>query len=87
MDRIFLICAAGVAIVAAWLDVRSARIPNWFTYGGLIGALVLRGALLGWVGIRDGAMGMAVAGGIFLLLFLLHFYMQILFNQSSSTEM
>jgi prepilin peptidase CpaA len=71
MDRILLICAAGIAIVAAWFDVRSARIPNWFTYGALLGALLLRGMLLGWAGLKNGALGIAIAGGIFFLLFLL----------------
>src|SRR4051794_10656465 len=70
MDRICLICAAGVAIVGAWLDVRDAKIPNWLTYGGILAALGLRAALMGQHGLRMGGLGLAIAGGIFSIMFL-----------------
>ena len=65
----FLIGAVLVAFLGGASDVRSARIPNWLTYGGLLLALVLRLAGSGWAGFRSGVVGMLVAGVIFCLLF------------------
>ena len=69
MENYFLIGAVLVASVAAFSDVRKARIPNWLTYSSLATALVLRAAVLGWAGFKSGALGMLAAGGIFLILF------------------
>jgi len=71
MERYFLICALGFASVGALNDIRSGRIPNWLTYTSLAAALVVRGAIAGWPGLRSGLQGVALAGGLFLLLFLL----------------
>ena len=71
MERYFLICALGFAIAGALNDIRSGRIPNWLTYTSLTAALVVRGAIAGWPGLRSGLQGVALAGGLFLLLFLL----------------
>ena len=70
MDRIFLICAAGVAIVGAWLDVRDCKIPNWLTYSGILAALGIRAGLVGWQGFRAGGLGLLIAGVVFFILFL-----------------
>ena len=70
MDKYFLICAAVIAIAGAFSDVRSTRIPNWMTYGGLVGALFTRSLVMGWPGLKSGAAGMLTAGGIFFVLFL-----------------
>src|SRR6266567_450241 len=71
MERYFLICALGFASVGALNDIRSGRIPNWLTYTSLAAALVVRGAIAGWPGLKSGLQGLALAGGLFLLLFLL----------------
>jgi prepilin peptidase CpaA len=68
LENYFLIGAVFVASAGAVSDARSARIPNWLTYSGLVAALVLRFAVLGWVGLEIGAVGMLVAGGSFLIL-------------------
>ena len=67
----FLIGGVLVALVGAVTDVRSARIPNRLTYTAIVAALVLRTGLLGLSGLKSGAFGMLVAGGLFLFLFLL----------------
>jgi prepilin peptidase CpaA len=67
----FLIGGVFVAFVGAVTDVRSARIPNRLTYSALVGALGLRAVVLGLPGLKSGAAGMLVAGGLFLLLFVL----------------
>ena len=70
MDKQFLLCALVIASIGASIDVRTARIPNWLTYGGLAAALVSR-AVMGWIEFRSGLMGLLIAGGMFLLLFLI----------------
>jgi prepilin peptidase CpaA len=67
-ENYFLIGAVLVASAGAVSDARSARIPNWLTYGGLAAALVLRVTVLGWVGLKSGAVGLLVAGGLFFVL-------------------
>jgi prepilin peptidase CpaA len=71
LENYFLIGAVLVASLGGFSDARSARIPNWLTYSGLVVALVLRFALLGWIGLKSGAVGLLVAGGIFLILFVM----------------
>ncbi|MGA7925615.1 MAG: A24 family peptidase [Candidatus Sulfotelmatobacter sp.] len=71
MEKCFLVGAVLVALVGAVTDVRSARIPNQLTYSALLAALILRTAFLGLSGLKSGAVGMLVAGGLFLLLFVL----------------
>lgn len=71
MEKYLLIGGVLVALAGAVTDVRSARIPNRLTYSALVVALVLRGALLGLPGLKAGAVGVLIAGGLFLLLFVL----------------
>ncbi len=60
------------AIIGAISDVRSNRIPNWLTYGGLALALGLRTAWGGWHGLGQGLAGMLLGGGIFFVFFVVH---------------
>jgi prepilin peptidase CpaA len=69
VENFFLVGAVLVALAGAVTDVRSARIPNQLTYTALLLALPLRTALLGLTGLKSGAIGMLVAGGLFLLLY------------------
>ena len=71
MKTAILACAVLLSVIAGWTDFRSRRIPNWLTYSGLLTALVLRFAVLGWVGLKSGTVGLLVAGGIFLILFVM----------------
>ena len=71
LEKYFLIGAVLVASTGAVCDVRSARIPNWLTYSSLAAALVLRLAVSGWAGLEGGVVGVLVAGGIFLILFIM----------------
>ena len=48
-----------VLILAAWLDYRVRRIPNWLTAGGLVVSLALRG-LIGWDALAAGLLGAAM---------------------------
>jgi len=60
------------AIIGAVGDVRSSRIPNWLTYGGLVLGLTLRAALGGWRSLEQGLAGILLGGGIFFVFFLVH---------------
>jgi prepilin peptidase CpaA len=71
LDKYFLICALAISAVGAVKDVLGRRIPNSLTYSGLLVALVVRGQVAGWPGLKGGLTGMLLAGGIFYLLFLL----------------
>jgi len=66
-----LIGAVLVASVGGISDLRSASIPNWLTYGGLVAALTERFALLGLSGVKGGLVGLLAAGIPFFLLFLI----------------
>jgi prepilin peptidase CpaA len=71
VEKFLLAGAVLVALVGAVIDVRTARIPNRLTYSALLMALIVRTAFLGLTGLKSGALGMLVAGGLFLLLFVL----------------
>jgi prepilin peptidase CpaA len=64
--------AVVAALLGAWFDVTSARIPNRLTYPAILAALVLRSGALGWRGLREGLIGMVLCGGAFFLLFVIH---------------
>ncbi len=62
--------AALLAVFGAVSDVKTRRIPNTLTYSGIVLAIAWRSATLGWSGLRTALLGGLVAGGIFLLFFL-----------------
>jgi prepilin peptidase CpaA len=68
-DLVLLSTALALAITAAAIDVEQRRIPNWLTYPGIILGVVLRGLLMGWDGIASALAGCVLAGGIFLLFY------------------
>ena len=53
----------GVVLVAAWLDLRVRKIPNWLTASAFVVALVLRAPL----GVGEFLDGLAAAGLAFLI--------------------
>ena len=61
-----------VALLGAWFDVISHRIPNRLTYPAMLAALVVRFGLFGWRGLLEGVLGLVLCGGAFFLLFVVH---------------
>ena len=61
-----------IALLGAWLDVVSHRIPNRLTYPAMLAALVVRFSFLGWHGLLEGFLGLVLCGGAFFLLFVVH---------------
>jgi prepilin peptidase CpaA len=70
MEMYLLAAGLACALLAAFTDVRSGRIPNRLTYGALLAGLVVRTYLGGWGGLIEGLLAALICGGIFLLLFI-----------------
>jgi prepilin peptidase CpaA len=62
-------CAISAASVGALIDVWSRRIPNWVTFGTLLGGVLINAWLHGFSGVL-----MALAGAVLGLAILLPFY-------------
>lgn len=58
-----------IGAVAAFTDYRSGKIYNWLTLPAIILGLVLAAVLQGWYGLGQAALGLGVAGALFLPLF------------------
>jgi prepilin peptidase CpaA len=53
-----LVCA--LLIVAAYIDGKELRVPNWLTYPMVFSGLVYSSYVGGWAGLGDGVLGMLV---------------------------
>ncbi len=53
--------AIGVTLVAAWIDFRTRRIPNWLTVPAFFLGLVLRTFTTGWSGAKASLEGAGLA--------------------------
>jgi prepilin peptidase CpaA len=51
----------GVTLVAAFIDYRSRKIPNWLTVPAFVAGLTLRTVLFGWAGAKSALEGTALA--------------------------
>lgn len=49
-----------VLIVAAWIDGKELRVPNWITYPMVISGLIYSTYMGGWEGLGAGLLGMCV---------------------------
>ncbi|MFV0444434.1 MAG: prepilin peptidase [Planctomycetaceae bacterium] len=49
-----------VLIVAAWIDGKELRVPNWITFPMVLSGLIFCGVTGGWAGLQDGLLGMVV---------------------------
>jgi prepilin peptidase CpaA len=61
-----LVGALLVALIAAWTDWRSRRIPNRLTVPGLLLGVILNGVFSGWIGLKASLLGAGL--GLALLL-------------------
>jgi prepilin peptidase CpaA len=53
-----LVC--GLLVVAAYIDGKELRVPNWLTYPMVLSGLLYSGLVGGWSGLGDGTLGMLV---------------------------
>src|ERR1700690_3608510 len=61
-----LMGAVLLALIAAWTDFRSRRIPNWLTVPGMLIGVAANLALNGWSGLKASLLGVGL--GLILLL-------------------
>lgn len=47
-------------IVAAWIDGKELRVPNWMTYPMVFTGLIFNACINGWAGLGDALVGMVV---------------------------
>lgn len=66
MKPAILVGAELLAVLAAWTDLRSRRIPNWLTVPGLVIGVAANSALGGWSGLKSSLLGAGV--GLLILL-------------------
>ena len=71
MDIWLLDGAVIAALLGAYFDVISRRIPNRLTYPAIVLGLALRAVCLGWRGLGSGLLGLLLCGGLFFLLFVI----------------
>jgi len=71
IDSLFMAGALTVAGIGGITDVTSRRIPNNLTYSAMLVAIVGRFGFEGWHGLWSAIAGGLVAGGAFLIFFLL----------------
>ena len=64
LDLFLLFDALAIAILAAIMDVRERRIPNWLTYPAMGAGALLRSYSFGWHGLLTALGGCVLAGGI-----------------------
>ena len=61
-----------LAVLAAFWDLRTRRIPNWLVLSGLIAGFGLNGLLFGLVGLKTAGLGMLTGFAVYFVLHLLH---------------
>ena len=61
-----------LVVVAAFLDLRRRRIPNWLTVPGMVAGLSINAYQTGWTGLKHGLLGMLLALVVYGLLFAIH---------------
>ena len=52
-----------VLIVAAYIDGKELRVPNWITFPMVLSGLLFNGWIYGWTGLGNGLVGMVVGLG------------------------
>jgi prepilin peptidase CpaA len=70
-DSLFMAGALAVAVIGSATDIATRRIPNRLTYFAMLAALAGRFAVHGWRGLGSGIAGGLIAGGAFLVFFLI----------------
>ncbi|HWR35682.1 MAG TPA: prepilin peptidase [Clostridia bacterium] len=71
MESLFMASALAIGITGAFADIRTRRIPNALTYTGMIAGIAVHTVMQGWSGLASALLGGLIAGGIFLVFFLL----------------
>ncbi len=70
MESSFALGALFLSILAMMIDLKTARVPNWLTGGGLIAGFGVRTCLAGGAGLETALAGALLGGGILFIPFL-----------------
>ena len=70
MESSFALGALFLSILAMMIDLKTARVPNWLTGGGLIAGFGVRTCLAGGAGLETALAGALFGGGILFIPFL-----------------
>jgi prepilin peptidase CpaA len=65
------VCIAGIALTAAFTDIRARIIPNWLVIAGVAAGFGLNTVFYGWQGLAASALGFGLALLIYVPLFIL----------------
>ena len=57
--------------LAAWIDLRQRRIPNWLSLTGIVAGFFLWVSHAGWSGLLQGFLGLLVGGALFMPFYLM----------------
>jgi prepilin peptidase CpaA len=66
LKPVILAGAVVLALIAAWTDIRSRRIPNWLTVPALAVGIIANTVFLGWNGLKTSLLGALVGLGLLL---------------------
>ena len=70
MESSFALGALVLSIIAMLIDLKTARVPNWLTGGGLIAGFGVRASLMGTAGLEAALAGALFGGGLLFIPFL-----------------
>lgn len=70
MENVIGVVLIALAVLSTAWDIKTYRIPNWLTFGGMTAGLVLGGIANGLQGVQSSLTGL-LAGGLILLPFFL----------------
>jgi prepilin peptidase CpaA len=70
VESSFALGALFLSILAMMIDLKTARVPNWLTAGGLIAGFCVRTCLAGGAGLETALAGALFGGGILFIPFL-----------------
>lgn len=68
---ILIVCASVITLVAAFIDYRTQRIPNWLTVPAFFLGWVYQFSVHGWGGLWDGLQGFVIGFGMYFILWLI----------------
>ena len=69
--RAYLLIPLLIALVMAWGDVRTRRIPNYLTFGAALAGLTFQAAGQGWPGLAQGLGGLGLGFALLILPYIL----------------
>ncbi len=67
--QLYLVAPLLIALVMAWMDMRTNRIPNYLNLGCALAGLGYQLGFSGWSGLGEGLLGMALGFGLLIFFY------------------